>query len=208
MIAHTEISSLIGSRICHDLISPIGAIGNGLELMMLAGIEETPELALIRDSIASATARIRFYRIAYGSAPDGQQISNSEIKDIIGAYSQTSRADITWADHSNPSRPIARLLFLLVQCLELALPFSGTIQVEPSKSGWTLIGTGPKQRMETRMWSHLTDGVHIQDLQPSDLQFVLAKSAAQVENLQLTAEQTNTGITVRAVASGPNSPVP
>jgi histidine phosphotransferase ChpT len=64
----TEIAALIASRICHDLISPIGAIGNGMELMALSSGQEqsSPELDLISQSVENANARIRFFRIAYG----------------------------------------------------------------------------------------------------------------------------------------------
>ncbi len=54
-----DLAALIGSRICHDLISPIGAIGNGLELLSMAGAGG-PEVALISDSVSNANARIRF----------------------------------------------------------------------------------------------------------------------------------------------------
>ena len=62
--SNVNLAALIGSRICHDLISPIGAINNGLELLGMTGSSEGPELQLITDSVGSATARIRFFRIA------------------------------------------------------------------------------------------------------------------------------------------------
>jgi histidine phosphotransferase ChpT len=63
----TEIAALIASRICHDLISPIGAIGNGMELMALSSGQEqsSPELDLISQSVENANARIRFFRIGF-----------------------------------------------------------------------------------------------------------------------------------------------
>lgn len=54
-------AALIGSRICHDLISPIGAINNGLELIEMSAPSLGPEMALISDSVTSASARIRFF---------------------------------------------------------------------------------------------------------------------------------------------------
>ncbi len=47
-----DLAALVGSRICHDLISPIGAIGNGVELMMMEGAAKGPEMALITESVA------------------------------------------------------------------------------------------------------------------------------------------------------------
>ena len=63
-----DLTALVGSRICHDLISPLGAIGNGLELLQLSGLPQGPEWALIAESVENASARIRFFRIAYGAA--------------------------------------------------------------------------------------------------------------------------------------------
>ena len=60
MTDQTDLSALLGSRICHDLISPIGAIGNGVELLMMEGGTPSPELVLIAESVAAANARIRF----------------------------------------------------------------------------------------------------------------------------------------------------
>ena len=61
-----ELNDLIGSRICHDLISPLGAIGNGVELLTMSGMTEVPEMTLISESVENANARIRFFRIAFG----------------------------------------------------------------------------------------------------------------------------------------------
>ena len=62
-----NLAALIGSRICHDLISPIGAVTNGLELMSMAG-GTGPELELVNESAANANARIRLFRLAFGQA--------------------------------------------------------------------------------------------------------------------------------------------
>ena len=59
-----DLAALVSSRICHDLISPIGAINNGLELLNMSGLaHDGPEIQLIGDSVKSARARIRFFRI-------------------------------------------------------------------------------------------------------------------------------------------------
>ena len=63
---NVNIGALIGSRICHDLISPIGAINNGLELLSMSDERDGPEFDLITESVGNASARIRFFRIAYG----------------------------------------------------------------------------------------------------------------------------------------------
>ena len=64
---NVNLAALIGSRICHDLISPIGAINNGLELLDMNGGVQGAEMELISGSVGNAGARIRFFRIAFGS---------------------------------------------------------------------------------------------------------------------------------------------
>ena len=77
-----DLTGLIGSRICHDLISPIGAIGNGLELLEMR-IGSSEELALVSESCRNANARIRFFRIAFGAAGAGQTIPGQDIASIL-----------------------------------------------------------------------------------------------------------------------------
>ena len=62
MDTKATLAALLGSRICHDLISPLGAIGNGIELLELSGID-SPEVALIREAVADANRRIKLFRI-------------------------------------------------------------------------------------------------------------------------------------------------
>ena len=90
-----ELATLVGSRICHDLISPIGAISNGLELLDLAGSFKGPEHDLIAESVASANARIRFFRIAYGAAGE-QMLGRAEVAGVLRDHGQTARLRMDW----------------------------------------------------------------------------------------------------------------
>lgn len=80
--SNLNLAALIGSRICHDLISPIGAINNGLELLGMTAPTEGPEFELISQSVGNASARIRFFRIAYGAA-SVQLVGRAEIVSIL-----------------------------------------------------------------------------------------------------------------------------
>ena len=65
--SNINLAALIGSRICHDLISPIGAINNGLELLGMSGGNSSPEMDLIQESVGNASARIRATQATLGS---------------------------------------------------------------------------------------------------------------------------------------------
>ena len=60
-----KLATLVASRLCHDLVSPVGAISNGLELIALAGTPGPEEMELIEQSCTSATARLNFFRVAF-----------------------------------------------------------------------------------------------------------------------------------------------
>src|SRR5690606_27339952 len=77
------LAALLASRMCHDLVSPLGAIGNGLELLEMYGAAAGPEHALIADSVAAAGARLRLFRLAFGHAGDGQRLPVAELRELL-----------------------------------------------------------------------------------------------------------------------------
>src|SRR3569833_1703268 len=76
-----ELAALLCSRVCHDLISPVGAIVNGLEVLADENDEETKNFALdlIKKSAGTASAKLQFCRIAFGAAGSaGAQIDSGD----------------------------------------------------------------------------------------------------------------------------------
>ena len=79
-----DLAALVSSRICNDLIYPIGAINNGLELLNMFGlVHDGPEIQLIGNSVKSASTRIQFFRIAFGAASE-DVIGQTEVVSILG----------------------------------------------------------------------------------------------------------------------------
>jgi histidine phosphotransferase ChpT len=78
-----DLSGLIASRICHDLISPVGAISNGLELLEMAPGGSGEEAGLIRQSADAATASLKFMRIAFGAPGFEDMIAQSDVARIL-----------------------------------------------------------------------------------------------------------------------------
>jgi len=116
----SDLAGLVGSRLCHDLISPLGAIGNGLELLSLTGGSGGSELSLVSDSVASATGRLRFFRIAYGGGAQEGALARREIVAILTDLTRGSRLRIDWDIAEPRPRSAVKRAFLAVQCLETA----------------------------------------------------------------------------------------
>jgi len=179
MNTQSTIAALIGSRICHDLISPLGAIGNGVELLGMAGSVDGPEMALISESVASANARIRFFRIAFGAAGPGAMVGLSEITSILRDMGAAGRVQYDWNSENSLPRSEVKLAFLLIQCFESAMAFGGTVKVRQGRDGWRLACTGDKMNIDPQKWEMLVSPVNKVDLSPSDVHFALVPDAVQ-----------------------------
>ena len=179
MNTQSTIAALIGSRICHDLISPLGAIGNGVELLGMAGSVDGPEMALISESVASANARIRFFRIAFGAAGPGAMVGLSEITSILRDMGAAGRVQYDWNSENSLPRSEVKLAFLLIQCFESAMGFGGTVKVRQGPDGWQLACATDKLKVDPEKWEWLLSPTFDSDLSPSDVHFALVAGATQ-----------------------------
>lgn len=186
--SNQSLTQLVGSRICHDLISPIGAIGNGLELIqMQSQWTDSPELALIAQSLHHASARIRFYRIAFGLASDMQQLGVGEISSILADMARDGRISYDWQGDEGCTRSELRLIFLGLLCLETALPLGGGIAITSYDGRWQLRGAGDRIRWEDDAWrgdSIDTAG----EIGADRVQFALLLDELQQQGRDLTTE--------------------
>ncbi|MDR5652487.1 histidine phosphotransferase family protein [Ruixingdingia sedimenti] len=178
----TELAALLGSRICHDLISPLGAIGNGVELLAMAGQGTGPEVALISESVANANARIRFFRVAYGMAGADQRMGRPEILSILGESTRGGRTVIDWRVAGDLPRREVRLAFLALQCLETAMPYGGQVAVDREGARWTLAGTARKLRHDAALWDALCDPLMALSLTPAQVHFGLLREDLTAQN--------------------------
>ena len=173
-----DTASLLASRICHDLISPIGAISNGLELLMMSGLKPSPELSLIEESIANANARVRLFRLAFGSANGAQRMARSDIVKLLGDCFGSGRIQVTWEPTSDVSRIEAKIALLAVLCLEVALPAGGKIVLRCDRGHWQMQAYGNKIRFDANPWGILSNSTaDATELQPAHIQFALLRDA-------------------------------
>ncbi|OWU84951.1 histidine phosphotransferase [Oceanicola sp. 22II-s10i] len=194
-----NLAALIGSRICHDLISPIGAICNGLELMTLDGKATSPELALISESVSNANARIRFMRVAYGVASPGQTIGRSEIASILTDIGSGARVGFDWTPTGEVSRAEAREVFLALQCFESAMPQGGTVTVtrNATNDGWEVSGPADPDRPDPALWQALGDPARPATIIPAHVQFALLPALVTDRGRRIGVENCADGMVLR-----------
>ena len=196
MAERPDLTALVGSRICHDLISPIGAIGNGVELMMMDGSTRGPEIALIAESVANANARIRFFRIAFGAASAEQRIGRAEVAVILSDLTCGGRLVIDWQSPPDLSRPAVKLAFLLIQCLETAMPFGGRITVGHDAAAWTLTGQATRLKVDADLWGLLSGRNPAPAITAAQVHFALVPEELRRHKRALTVATTETEISL------------
>ncbi len=131
-ISALDLSALLCSRVCHDIISPVGAVANGLELLDEDADEETREIAmgLIRSSTANASARLQFARIAFGAAGSaGADIDTGDAQAVAqGYFDNEKKTTLTWEGERAlmAKNKVKFLLNLLLVALN-AIPRGGEI---------------------------------------------------------------------------------
>lgn len=173
-----ELTALVGSRICHDLISPIGAIGNGLELLQMSGAQG-PEIALIGESVENANARVRFFRVAFGAAPADQGISRREVCAILDDLGKGARVRVHWRAAEDASRADVQLVFLAILCCETALAHGGEVDVARQGPQWVIAGTGDELRLDPDLWARLGRPQPRPGVTPAQVQFALLPILAE-----------------------------
>ena len=134
-----DLAALLCSRVCHDLISPVGAIVNGLEVLEDDNDESTRTFALdlIKKSARQASARLQFCRLAFGAAGSvGAQIDLGDAESVARGFLEDDKTKIAWN--------LPRLLLpknrvkLLLNLLLLAgqtIPRGGTMTIDPIGAG-------------------------------------------------------------------------
>lgn len=182
-----DLAALLGSRICHDLISPIGAISNGVELMMMDGAVRGPEMALVSESVAAANARIKYFRIGFGTASPDQRIGKSEVTGIL-ADAMRGRLSVDWQSPADLSRREVKLAFLLIQCVESAMPYGGRINVDLADGRWMIRSQSPKLRVDPDLWEVLSNPAARPDAGPAQVHFLLAAQELVHQGHRLTVD--------------------
>jgi histidine phosphotransferase ChpT len=130
-----ELAALVSSRICHDIINPVSAISNGLEMLAEEPDQSMRDAAmeLIRKSAAQASAKLQFARLAFGAAGSaGAEIDLRDAEKVSRDFvAGTGKHQLTWQGPATTlPKNKAKLLLNLVALAVVALPRGGTINVE------------------------------------------------------------------------------
>ncbi len=129
-LSAADLAALLASRLCHDIISPVGAVQAGLEL--LDEMPNDPEaMALVRRSTQSAVAKLQFARIAYGSSGSTvAQIDMGDAKTVAEGFMSFEKAELHWeGQRAYVPKNVAKLVLNLIVIANASVPRGRTVTV-------------------------------------------------------------------------------
>lgn len=167
------ILELMASRICHDLISPVGAVNNGVEFLQEdMGADAADAIGLIAMSAQSAGARLQIFRLAYGLGGRDSSIKPEDAHKAFDAYikvedkvTQTWDPLSTFAAYDRPEGFTKMLVCALLLAHE-AMPKGGTLSVGYDSGTTTVTGSGPDAAFRPQVHEALDLSITIDAIDP------------------------------------------
>ncbi len=193
-----ELAALLCSRVCHDIISPVGAINNGLELLDEGGAD-ADAMNLIRVSARNASSRLQFARLAFGAAGSaGMLIDTGDAESVAIAFLKNEKPELVW----NGQRALlpknkVKLLLNLILIANAAIPRGGRLTVTladlDAEPRFALAASGPMVRvppkfLELHSGARPEEPIDAHAVQPY-YTLLLAREAKMTITIRATAEE-------------------
>ncbi len=175
-----RVLDLLSSKLCHDLISPVSAINNGVELIQDIGESVADEaMGLIANSAAQASRRLRLFRIAYGRAGSEENLPVREVRPVAESYFDGGKIKLSWSEETDlqsfaEKRGALKVLVNALVMSEEILAYGGAIALRrlggDDKIGCLLEITGRGASLSSAFESALEGRTPVEELTPRTIQ--------------------------------------
>ena len=144
-----RVAGLLASRLCHDLVGPLGAVNNGLELIAEEDDMAKEALGLAQRSAKRASSRLQFFRYAFGAAGGEPNFGHGEARPIVLNLLGNGDIAMDWPDAKGVELPAGagRLLLNLALLASECLPRGGNVKVSLAANRVTMEASGPQARL-------------------------------------------------------------
>ena len=202
-LSDLDLAALLCSRVCHDVISPVGAIANGLELIDDPEMdEETKEtaLAMVRSSARTAAAKLKFCRIAFGAAGSaGALIDMGEAGEIAKAFVGDEKVKLDWlAPRENRPKQQVKLVLNMMLMAMAGIPRGGLVTVAVDGDSFTARAMGDRAKVPEALGQVLDGSMELTTLDARLVQPYYAKQLARSAGLSLSMTMDGADVLVKA----------
>lgn len=183
-----ELATYVAAKLCHDFISPAGAIVSGLDLIKDPSAQDMRDdaMGLIDQSARKLVALVHFARVAFGAATTSERFSGAELQGLVAGMTEGGRATVDWrVVEDSFSKPAARALVNLAYLTVGALPMGGVAAITARREGADLLIEGVAEGARARLkpeavtglsGARLTEGLAGQWIQPYWLWLTVAQA--------------------------------
>lgn len=202
-LSDLDLAALLCSRVCHDLISPVGAIANGLELFDDPEMDEetkTMALDMVRSSAKTATAKLKFCRIAFGAAGSaGSMIDLVEAGATARDFVGSEKVALDWQApaETRPKQEVKLIMNMLLMAIS-AVPRGGSVKVEMVGRVLTATATGERAKVPEPVAAVLAGTADLALLDARLVQPYYAKLLAASAGLELSMAMEGENVVVSA----------
>ena len=210
VLSDLDLAALLCSRVCHDVISPVGAIANGLEVLEDEDDEEMKRTAmdLVRRSARQASAKLQFCRIAFGAAGSaGASIDLGEAGDTAKAFVGEEKVKLDWqAPRIALPKGEVKLLLNLMLLGMAAVPRGGTVSVMLENDAPVVRATGDAARVPEKVAQVLAGQFDAQELDARLVQPYYTRRLAEQAGFEIRFEAEGNKITLAGRRIEPADP--
>ena len=201
-LSDIDLAALLCSRVCHDVISPVGAIANGLEVLDDEDDASMKDIAmdLIRRSAQQASAKLQFCRIAFGAAGSvGSHLDLGDAADVAAAFIGDEKIKLNWnAPRETREKTQVKLLLNLLLLSMTTIPRGGTITVNLNGDALAVRSSGDGAKVPEKTIAFMTDPSNGDDMDARLVQVYYAMRLAQSGGYSLIITQDGEDIVIKA----------
>jgi histidine phosphotransferase ChpT len=202
VLSDLDLAALLCSRVCHDVISPVGAIANGLEVLEDEDDEEMKRVAmdLVRRSARQASAKLQFCRIAFGAAGSaGASLDLGEAGDMAKAFVGDEKVKLDWQAPrvALPKTEVKLLLNMMLLGMS-AVPRGGVVAVALESGLPVVRATGDTARVPEKIAQLLKGDFDVAELDARLVQPYYTRRLAQQSGFELKLESDGNKVTLEA----------
>jgi histidine phosphotransferase ChpT len=201
-----DLAALLCSRVCHDIISPVGAIVNGIEVLDEEKDEGMRDFAfdLIRKSANQASAKLQFARLAFGAAGSaGAEIDLGDADKVATGYMKGEKPEFSFtAPRAFMGKNRVKLLLNLILLANAAIPAGGSIAVvvegDPAAPRFTIRSTGPRPRVPAAFEKLVPGKVELTEIDAHAIQGYYTGALARAVGMSVAARLEGDAVVIEA----------
>lgn len=198
----TRASEILISKICHDLVSPVGAVNNGIEFLSDMGADGLQDgLSLIEHSAKQASVRLQLFRMCYGAGGSDAKTTGKMIYETFQNYVADTKCTMVWdlmndiPDDDLPAGYMKTLLNMMVFVQE-CLPKGGTVTITMADGQMHVTGKGDLIKPKDGAVEAVNGSVPVDDLSPKSVHGYITRAYAELFGLDLKLKESDKSISL------------